>query len=249
VTESAVVPQTRRPLRWLPARLVDAWMETRTARTLVLDVPGWSGHAAGQHVDVKLTAEDGYSAERSYSIASASRDGQLELTVQLVTGGEVSSYLVEVMEVGDALELRGPIGGWFSWSPPGTAPVLLVAGGSGVVPLMAMLRSRAAAQDRTPFRLAYSVRSPDHVFYAHELHQLGAEGPALDRQIVYTRSAPPQDPRGARRVDETDLQAPPGALAFVCGPTGFVETVADHLVDIGHPAGNIRTERFGPTGG
>ncbi|WP_432479272.1 ferredoxin reductase [Nocardioides sp. GXQ0305] len=250
MTETGTAPRAaRRATGWLPARLVDAWWETQRARTLVLDVPGWSGHLAGQHVDVKLTAEDGYSAQRSYSVASTSRAGRLELTVQRVLRGEVSSYLVDVMEPGDALELRGPVGGWFVWSPPGDGPVLLVAGGSGVVPLMSMLRARGAARDRTPFRLVYSVRSPDHVFYAHELHELSSADPALDVRVVHTRSAPPLDPRGSGRVTAADLEAAPEARAFVCGPTGFVEAVATLLVGLGHDPSTIRTERFGPTGG
>ncbi|MGN6250931.1 MAG: ferredoxin reductase [Marmoricola sp.] len=248
----SVVPRRQR-LRWQTGRLRDAWLETRDARTMVFDVPGWPGHAAGQHVDLRLTADDGYTAQRSYSIASSSAPGRLELTVQLVTDGEVSPYLVEVMQVGDELDLRGPIGGWFQWTPPGARRLLLIGGGSGVVPLMAMLRQRRAAGDRTPCRLIYSVRTPDHVYYAHELHTLAAEDEHLTIDLIHTRSAPPRDPRGAGRLAMADLGGPPIAEAdrsdiFVCGPTGFVESVAAMLVDVGHTAATIRTERFGASG-
>ena len=249
MTEVVAASRRAQALRWLPAQLVDSRMETATARTLVFDVAGWQGHAAGQHVDVKLTAEDGYSAQRSYSLASTPREDRLELTVQLVSGGEVSTYLVEVMEAGDQLELRGPVGGWFTWSPPGDAPVVLVAGGSGIVPLMAMLRTRARAGDRAPFHLVYSVRTPDHVFYADELHRLAEADDSLVVRIVHTRSAPPHEPRGAGRLAEADLDVPAGGTAFVCGPTGFVEASARLLMSRGFPADHIRTERFGPTGG
>jgi ferredoxin-NADP reductase len=178
-------------LNWLVATAAAARDETATARTLVLDVPGWPGHLAGQHVDVKLTAEDGYSAQRSYSIASAPDGARLELTVQRIADGEVSPYLTEVLEPGDPLELRGPVGGWFVWRPtarPG-APVLLVAGGSGVVPLMAMVRAHAAAESKVPVRLIYSVRTPADVIYASELSER-AVASELDVTYLYTRAAP-----------------------------------------------------------
>jgi ferredoxin-NADP reductase len=235
--------------------------ETATARTIVLDVPGWPGHLAGQHVDVRLTAEDGYSTERSYSIASAPENGragpQLELTVQRLADGEVSPYLTETLAVGYPLELRGPIGGWFVWDPagpPAAAPVLLVAGGSGVVPLMAMIRKRAAAGNHAPFRLIYSVRDPSALLYADELARRDRAGDGLQVRYVYTRTAPPGSNEPTGRINAATLASagwPPdeSPAVFVCGPTGFVEAVADLLVRAGHGAGAIKTERFGPSGG
>ena len=177
-------------LNWLVASLAATRDETATARTLVLDVPGWPGHLAGQHVDVKLTAEDGYSAQRSYSIASAPDGARLELTVQKIGDGEVSPYLAGVLEPGDPLELRGPIGYWFVWRPEQTAPLLLVAGGSGVVPLMAMIRAHAAAGSKVPLRLIYSVRTPADAIYASELSERTV-GSSLQVTYLYTRTAPP----------------------------------------------------------
>ena len=236
--------------------------ETATARTIVLDVPGWPGHLAGQHVDVRLTAEDGYSTERSYSIASAPADGQadrpvVELTVQRLADGEVSPYLTETLAVGYPLELRGPVGGWFVWNPAGpasTGPVLLVAGGSGVVPLMAMIRERAAAGSHAPFKLIYSVRDPSALLYADELARRGRAGDGLQVRYVYTRTAPPGSAEPTGRINAATLASagwPPdeSPAVFVCGPTGFVEAVADLLVRAGHGAGAIKTERFGPSGG
>jgi ferredoxin-NADP reductase len=236
--------------------------ETATARTIVLDVPGWPGHLSGQHVDVRLTAEDGYSTERSYSIASAPADGQadppmVELTVQRLEDGEVSPYLTQTLAVGYPLELRGPVGGWFVWNPDGpasTRPVLLVAGGSGVVPLMAMIRERAAAGSHAPFKLIYSVRDPGALLYAGELAQREQPGDGLEVTYVYTRTAPPGSGQPTGRLNATTLASagwPPeeSPAVFVCGPTGFVEAVADLLVRAGHGAGAIKTERFGPSGG
>jgi ferredoxin-NADP reductase len=236
--------------------------ETATARTIVLDVPGWPGHLAGQHVDVRLTAQDGYSTERSYSIASAPPDGGagppvVELTVQRLEDGEVSPYLTQTLAVGYPLELRGPVGGWFVWNPDGSAgarPVLLVAGGSGVVPLMAMIRERAAAGSHAPFKLIYSVRDPGAVLYAGELAQRERAGDGLEVRHVYTRTAPPGSTEPTGRISATTLASagwPPedSPAVFVCGPTGFVEAVADLLVRAGHGAGAIKTERFGPSGG
>ncbi|MFI6318852.1 ferredoxin reductase [Nonomuraea sp. NPDC050556] len=220
-------------LAWRPARLVKTRQETPTARTLVFDVPDWPGHLAGQHVDVRLTAEDGYAAQRSYSLASA--EG-VELTVQIVPDGEVSPYLAEVLEVGDEVELRGPVGGWFVWRPANPAPVVLVAGGSGIVPLMAMVRARRTAGLDTPFHLVYSLRDPGQLYYADELERAGV---ALT--LVYTRTGP------ARRITAADLPGGP-ADCYVCGPTGFVEAAADLLTGLGHDPARIRTERFGPTG-
>jgi ferredoxin-NADP reductase len=236
--------------------------ETATARTIVLDVPGWPGHLSGQHVDVRLTAEDGYSTERSYSIASAPANGQadppvVELTVQRLEDGEVSPYLTQTLAVGYPLELRGPVGGWFVWNPDGpasTRPVLLVAGGSGVVPLMAMIRERAAAGSHAPFKLIYSVRDPGALLYAGELAQREQPGDGLEVTYVYTRTAPPGSGQPTGRLNATTLASagwPPeeSPAVFVCGPTGFVEAVADLLVRAGHGAGAIKTERFGPSGG
>jgi ferredoxin-NADP reductase len=221
----------------------------------MLDVPGWPGHDAGQHVDVRLTAEDGYSAQRSYSIASASAPGStVELTVQRVTDGEVSSYLVEYAQPGDRFELRGPIGGYFVWRPSSSAPVQLVAGGSGIVPLMAMIRTRAAVGSAVPFRLVASVRSPADAIYAAELTRLAAADDGLDVTYAYTRQAPPGWAEPPGRLDAARLSQAAWPVSrepdcFVCGPTGFVETAADLLVAAGHPPERIRTERFGPTGG
>jgi ferredoxin-NADP reductase len=228
--------------------------ETSTARTIALDLPDWRGHLAGQHVDVRLTAEDGYSAQRSYSIASAPDGNKLELTVQRLPDGEVSSYLAGDLQVGYPLELRGPIGGWFVWEPASPGPVLLVAGGSGVVPLMAMIRTREAAGSRAPFRLVYSVRSPGDVLYAEELAARQRRGDGLDVTYVYTRTTPPRWPVPPGRIS-TGVLTPPGwtpdrkPAVFVCGPTGFVEAAANLLTGAGHDPGVIKTERFGPTGG
>jgi ferredoxin-NADP reductase len=228
--------------------------ETPTARTIVLDVPGWPGHRAGQHVDVRLTAPDGYSAQRSYSIASAPAGTRVELTVEQLADGEVSPYLVQTLSAGDPLELRGPIGGWFVWDPGSTAAVLLVAGGSGVVPLMAMIRTRAARRNQAPFRLVYSVRSPQTALYAAELAERQRAGDGLEVTCVYTRTVPDGWPVPAGRITGGVLGSagwPPRQtpLVFVCGPTGFVETAADLLVDAGHDPRLIKTERFGPSGG
>jgi ferredoxin-NADP reductase len=226
--------------------------ETAAARTLVLDVPEWPGHLAGQHVDVRLTAEDGYTTQRSYSIASAPEPSTVELTVQAVDGGEVSPYLVEVAGPGDQFELRGPVGGYFTWSTTLTDPVLLVAGGSGVVPLMAMIRTRAMVGSRTPFRLVYSTRTPADAFYVDELARRVRDDQGLDVSWVYTRAAPPGWPTPPGRVDAATLVRAGWPASFqpacyVCGPTGFVEAVADLLVSAGHATDRIRTERFGPS--
>jgi len=241
-------------LTWKVATVSAVHRETPTAVTLALDVPEWPSHLAGQHVDVKLTAEDGYSAQRSYSIASAPAPGRLEIGVQRVEDGEMSPYLVDVAQPGDPIELRGPIGGYFVWSPDQTAPVLLVAGGSGVVPLMSMLRERGDTGSRTPFRLIYSVRTPDDAMYADELRQRVRDDRGLDVAYAYTRKAPEGWRGQVGRLDAARLQSDgwPASLepdVFVCGPTSFVEAVADFLVDAGHDPHRIRTERFGPTGG
>ena len=245
--------------RWLTAQLVGLRSETRTSRTLTFEVPGWPGHRAGQHVDVRLTAVDGYSAQRAYSIAEPVDGHQLSITVQEVAGGEVSPYLVEGMELGDVLEIRGPIGGWFVWSPnpdaPVEQPILLVAGGSGVVPLMAMVRERERVRSAAPFRLVYSVRDPGQVMYADELEErAAAEGLIVD--LLYTRTAPDGARRTPGRVTAADLAIPESASwrsgaaprAYVCGPTGFVEHAIGVLLTLGYTNKTIRAERFGPTG-
>ncbi len=236
-------------LTWRPAELVSARAETSAARTLVFDVPDWPGHLAGQHVDLRLTAEDGYTAQRSYSLASAA-GGRVELTVQRVDGGEVSGYLADVMAPGDRCEVRGPVGGYFTWDPEDPSPVLLVAGGSGLVPLMSMVRTRAEAGSRVPFRLIYSVRTPADVLYADELRRRVRDDKGLDIEYAYTRVAPGGTRRPVGRVDAALLGAAgwPARFAptcYVCGPTAFVEAVADLLVGAGHDPGRVRTERFG----
>jgi ferredoxin-NADP reductase len=226
--------------------------ETASARTLTLEVPDWPGHVAGQHVDVRLTAPDGYSAERSYSIASAPNpEKRLEITVERLPGGEVSPYLTQQLIVGDQLELRGPIGGWFVWRPEQTERIQLVAGGSGIVPLIAMIRPRASAGS-APFRLLYSVREPTAVFYREELRTLTDRG-IVRINYAYTRAVPQDWPLPAGRIN-ADLIANvtwPSTLSptcYICGPTSFVESAAEFLSMSGHNAQKIRTERFGPTG-
>lgn len=251
MARAAVSGRLGRRLRWQVATLVERWAENDSASTLLLDVPDWPGHLAGQHVDVKLTAEDGYSAQRSYSLASAPGGQRLELTVQRVADGEVSPYLVDQLAVGDPVEVRGPVGGWFVWSPGPTEPVLLVGGGSGIVPLMAMIRTRRTGTQVTPFRLLHSVRSPADRYYVSEL-QRGE--PGLETEYLYTRMSPngPRPPGRIRREDLAAFAWPPkenSPVCYICGPTGFVETAANLLVDLGHRPDNIRTERFGPSGG
>lgn len=231
-------------MKWRTATLTESRAETATARTLVFDVPDWPGHLSGQHVDLRLTAEDGYSVQRSYSLSSPDR---VEITVQRVDDGEVSPYLNDVFAVGDAIELRGPVGGWFVWRPTATEPVLLVAGGSGIVPLMAMIRARRQAGSRVPFRLIYSVRTPEEIYYADELRRAD---PGVDVTYVFTRKAPAEAQRPVKRISLPDVTThgwPPDfqPSCFVCGPTGFVETVADILVAVGHDPRRVKTERFG----
>ena len=242
------------PLVWRLAEVLEIVPETPRASTLVLDVPDWPGHRAGQHVDVRLTAEDGYQAQRSYSIASAPEDAALALTVELLPDGEVSPYLVEELRPGDRFELRGPIGGYFVWDAGTGGRLHLLAGGSGLVPVMAMLRHRAAAGGEAPTRLLYSARSLEDVLYREELERLAAEDGDLQVALTLTRESPPEWTGYGRRVDEAMLAevfGPPAgdALAFVCGPTRFVETAASRLVALGHDPSRVRTERFGPTGG
>jgi ferredoxin-NADP reductase len=228
--------------------------ETPGAHTLVLDVPGWPGHVAGQHVDVRLTADDGYQAQRSYSIASAPEADALELTVERIDDGEVSPYLVDEVRAGDQFEVRGPVGGHFTWRVADGGPLLLVAGGSGLVPLMAMLRHRAAQDATAPARLLVSARRWHDVLYRDDLAALAARKDGLGVAYTLTRSVPPEWDGYDRRVDEAMLREVGPAPAatprvFVCGPTAFVERVADLLVQMGHAPGAIRAERFGPTGG
>ena len=226
--------------------------ETPRVKTIAFDVPGWPGHRAGQHVDVRLTAEDGYRAERSYSIASAPDGTRIELTVERLDDGEVSPYLTEELRRGDLIELRGPVGGHFVWEPAQGGPLLLVGGGSGVVPLMAMVRARAAAGSDAEVTLLLSSRGWEDVIYRGELDRLGGGGLTVVHTL--TRSQPPGWTGFARRVDG-DMLAEVGpapaehARVYVCGPTPFVEAVAEALVRLGHEPRRIRTERFGPTGG
>ena len=244
---------------WRVADVVGARQETASARTLRLRIPGLSGHLPGQHVDVRLTAPDGYQAVRSYSIASAPgtggiADDELELTVEELPEGEVSPYLVRGVEVGDQLEVRGPVGGWFVWHRQDTGPVQLIAGGSGVVPLMSMARAHAAAESSAPFRLLYSVRTPDSRFYADELETLSAGPAPLRLDYVYTRETPPGWPQPAGRLMQDALAelafpAADSPTFFICGSTPFVETVSGWLVDAGHDPARIRTERYGGIGG
>jgi len=239
-------------LSWLIADVVDVVPETAGVKTIVFDVPGWPGHRAGQHVDVRLTAEDGYQAQRSYSIASAPDASRIELTVERLDDGEVSPYLTEELREGDQIELRGPVGGYFVWEPSQGGPLLLVAGGSGVVPLMAMLRARETAGSDAETRLLLSSRGWDDVIYRDELERLDGDGLTVVHTLTRTQ---PQSWTGyARRVD-AEMLAEVGPdpterpFVYVCGPTPFVEAVAEALVRLGHAPQNVKTERFGPTGG
>jgi ferredoxin-NADP reductase len=237
-------------LTWLVAEATGSVDETPRVKTLLLDADGWTGHRAGQHLDVRLTAEDGYQAERSYSIASAPGE-PLAITVERLEDGEVSPYLVDEVREGDRFEIRGPIGGYFVWGPEDGGPLLLVAGGSGVVPFRAMLRHRRRLGSEIATRLLYSSRTLEDVIYGAELDQ--AES-GLEVVQTLTRAQPPGWGGYARRVDRDMLRevawpADEGALAFICGPTSFVEAVADALVALGYPPQTVKTERFGATGG
>ena len=239
---------------WRLADVVEVVPETPRTKSLVLEVPGWEGHKAGQHVDVRLTAEDGYQAQRSYSIASAPEDERLVLTVDRLDDGEVSPYLTEVLMVGDKLEFRGPIGGYFTWEAREGGPLFLIGGGSGVVPLMAMLRHRAAVGSDVPTRLLYSSRSYEEIIYREELENLAARDGSLEVSHTLTRSRPEVWSGYHRRIDaemlrEVGWSPEESPRAFVCGPTSFVEGVADALVRLGHDPAQVKTERFGPTGG
>jgi ferredoxin-NADP reductase len=243
----------RRVLEWQIATVKTVRPETAEVKTLTLSLPAWMAHRPGQHYDVRLTAVDGYSAQRSYSIASEpERHGEIDLTVERIADGEVSPYLDDTVVVGDRFEVRGPIGGYFVWDRSIGGPLLLVAGGSGVVPLMAMLRHRAAAGVRDPARLLYSARTFEQIIYADELEML-ARKDGLTVSYTLTRSQPAGWKGYTRRIDDAmlkDVTAPLGskALAFICGPTALVEVAADGLERIGLPAERIRTERFGPSG-
>ena len=239
---------------WHVGKVIALHDETATARTITLEVADWPGHVAGQHVDVRLTAPDGYSAARSYSIASGpNSEGRVELTVERLSNGEVSPYLTQELAVGDRLELRGPIGGWFVWRTHQTEPIQLIAGGSGIVPLMAMIRSRASAGSTAPFRLLYSVREPAAVFYREELQALSDHHEAVSLTYAYTRAAPKDWPRPPGRIDAALIANAswPSNLVptcYVCGPTSFVEIATSLLIASGYSPDKIRTERFGPTG-
>jgi ferredoxin-NADP reductase len=247
---------------WRFATVANIVSETPRARTLVLDIPDWPGHRPGQHVDVRLTAEDGYQAQRSYSIASAPEDARVTLTVDRLDDGEVSPYLTDELRVGDRIELRGPIGGYFVWDVATGGPLLLVGGGSGIVPLRAMLRHRAAAlgtadadaRHHIPARLLYSSRRWDEVIYRDELAKLVEADPTLEVTLTLTREPLPGWTGFKRRIDRlmlAEVAWPPAERphVFVCGSTPLVEAVATALVELGHDPARVKTERFGPTGG
>lgn len=242
-------------LEWQVATIKAIHPETPRVKTYTLALPDRAPHQAGQHYDIRLTAPDGYQAQRSYSIASEpERTGEIDLTVERIEDGEVSTYLHDVLVPGDQLEVRGPIGGYFVWDAGQMDPVLLVAGGSGIVPLMAMIRHRCAAGSSVPFRLLYSSRSAEDIIYARELDQLQRSQPGLKVIHTLTRSQPPGWTGYARRIDAEMLRAVsaplgPALRAYICGPTQLVETAANALVSLGIAGERIRTERFGPTGG
>ena len=242
-----------RPLTWQNARVLELVPETARVTTLVLDPPAWPGHRAGQHVDVRLTAEDGYQAERSYSIASAPEDERLMLTVERLEDGEVSPYLVDELRAGDELELRGPIGGYFLWEESLGGPLVLIGGGSGVVPLRSMLRHWAVGSRTVPVRLVYSSRSLGEVIYRQELLGYASAYEQVDVRLALTREWPDDYTGHTGRIDPAllgQIAGPPDErpLVYVCGPNGFVEAAAGWLVGLGHAPERIRTERFGPTG-
>ena len=240
---------TRRANGWLIGSLARAQPLTSSARSITFTVPGWPGNDAGQHVDVRLTAPDGYQAVRSYSVASTGTGEEIELAIDRLPDGEVSPFLVDDLELGDEVELRGPLGGWFVWRPEQTQPVQLIAGGSGVVPFIAMLRAHHRAGSTVPMQLLYSLRTPGDAFFRDELSRASATARTTWH---YTRTVPPGWSRSAGRLTADDLERgtlPPDQvpLTYICGPTGFVETVSRALVSLGHAADNIRTERFGGT--
>ncbi|HEY2372174.1 MAG TPA: ferredoxin reductase [Gaiellaceae bacterium] len=239
-------------LTWQHAEVVESTVETARVKTVAFDVPDWPGHRAGQHVDIRLTADDGYQAERSYSIGSAPAGTRVELTIERLDDGEVSPYLTDELRPRDTIELRGPIGGYFVWEPAQGGPLFLVAGGSGVVPLMAMIRVRASAGSDAETRLLFSSRSWDDVIYRDELERL--QDDHLSVVHTLTRAQPPGWTGYSRRVDADMLTELAPSVAerphvYVCGPTPFVEAVAEALVQLGHEPKMIKTERFGATGG
>ncbi len=245
-------------LIWRLGEVVALHKETASTSSLTLDVPEWPGHRAGQHVDVRLTAEDGYQAERSYSIASPPEEPQVTLLVERIAEGEVSPYLTDELRVGDRLELRGPIGGYFVWearlAAPVEEPLLLVAGGSGIVPLMAMLRHRAAAGSHVPARLLYSSRTAEDIIFRADLDRMADADPGVAVVYTLTRAQPPGWTGYRRRIDATLLRevawpVDQRPLAFICGPTPFVEVAATSLQGLGYSSERVKTERFGPTGG
>ncbi len=243
------------PLKWQIATIKAVRAETPTVKTFTLVLPDWTVHRPGQHYDVRLSAPDGYQTQRSYSIASEpERSGEIDLTVERLEDGEVSTYIHDVLTPGDQIEVRGPIGGYFVWEASQGGPLLLIGGGSGIVPLMAMIRHRAAAGSHVPTRLLYSSRTPEDVIYAEELERLNAARDGLEVFYTFTRAQPPGWTGYARRIDSqmlTEVIRPFGSApyAYICGPTLLVEAVADALVQIHIPPAQIRTERFGPTGG
>jgi ferredoxin-NADP reductase len=253
MTAIEAAPAPARRLAWQRASVREIVVETPRVKTVMLHVPGWRGHRAGQHVDIRLTGEDGYQAQRSYSIGSPPEDGLLALTVERVENGEVSPYLVDELRTGDQFELRGPIGGYFVWTVADGGPLCLIAGGSGIVPLMAMLRHRARHADRPPATLLYSSRSRGDIIYRQELDTL-ARRDGVRVIPTLTRERPPGWAGHLGRIDrallaETCFPPAQNPRIFVCGPTPFVEDVARFLVELGHDPLAVKTERFGPSGG
>jgi ferredoxin-NADP reductase len=243
-----------RRLTWAIADVVDRVTETPRVQSLTLDVPHWPGHLPGQHIDVRLTAEDGYRAQRSYSIATPENGSRITITVERLEDGEVSTYLTDVLQPGDKVELRGPIGGYFVWEPSRGGPLGLIGGGSGVAPLMAMLRARIGAGSGVPVRMLCSWRTAEDVIFADELATIARDAAGVSITHTLTRSAPDgwTGRRGRLDRDAVAQLAWPADMTpvtYVCGPTGFVEAVASVLVDLGHDPERILTERFGPTGG
>lgn len=241
-------------LSWLVGKVAEIVDENPTVRSIVLDCPGWPGHLAGQHIDIRLTAEDGYQAQRSYSISTPGDGERLTITVEIVDDGEVSPFLVEELLVGDRIEIRGPIGGYFVWIETLANPLLLVGGGSGVAPLMAMLRTRMQSESGVPVHYLASARTADRLIYYEELVHIAESDEDVEVVHTLTRSHPDDWKGPTRRVDRDMLTVPGFSPAeipdvYVCGPTGFVEHVAATLVDVGHEPGRLRTERFGPSGG
>ena len=250
-TDTTLVGQPR--LMWGTAEVREVIAETPRVRSLILDVPGWPSHRPGQHVDLRLTAEDGYQAQRSYSIASAPETLHLTLTVERIDDGEVSPYLTLEVQAGDRFEVRGPIGGYFAWTPALGGPLFLIAGGSGIAPLMAMLRHRAAVGSKVPALLLYSSRTFEEIIYREELDRLAAQDRGVRVLHTLTRRQPPGWTGAVRRIDrdmlaEIGIPAIAAPRVFICGPTSLVEAAARSMLALGHQAGLIKTERFGPTG-